>query len=352
MGWFGLGGGGLKRSRSWQVQGACGFLPATRPVEVMLLQGSADLAAGRGGEAMKVNLGDIGYYRVEYGPNSRAALMKSLAQMPVEDRVNFVADSWALVQAGRADPASYLALSEILGPDDRRAVWDQVIGALNGLNRLERDRAERPALQAYARARLRPVFDRLGWDGSGSGDDDTTLLRASLISALGEFGDPDILAEAKRRFAGFLQDPKSLPNALRDAVTHLVGISADRATYDTLLALARKSTVTNERVRYYYAAASARDATLAGATLALTLTDELPGTIVGGLINAVASSGEQPDLAWAFVQKHFDTLLARQGPAFRDQFIAGFITNFRDEAHAAALAASAPRQATSGGRVT
>src|SRR5207244_12778062 len=129
------------------------------------------------------------------------------------------------------------------------------------------------------------VFDRLGWDGRGSGDDDDTLLRASLISTLGELGDEEILAEAKRRFAGFLQDPKSLPSALRDAVTHLVGITADRAAYDTLLALARKTTVTTERLRYYYAAASARDAALARQTLALTLTDELPSTVVGGVIN-------------------------------------------------------------------
>jgi len=322
-----------------------------RPPEVVLLQGGADVAAGNCGEAIKVNLGDIGYYRVEYGPNSRAALMKSPAQMPVEDRVNFVADSWALVQAGRAEPSSYLALIEAIDPDDRRAVWDQVIGALSSLNRLSRDRPERPALQAYARARLRPVFDRLGWEGSGSGDDDTTLLRASLISALGEFGDQDILAEARRRFADFLQDPKSLPNALRDAVTHLVGISADRATYDTLLAMARKSTITNERLRYYYAAASARDVTLADATLALTLTDELPSTIVSGLISTVASAGEQPDLAWAFVQKNFDALLARQGPSFRDQFVANFMTNFTDDAHAAELKAFAPAQSTSGGRV-
>ena len=64
---------------------------------------------------------------------------------------------------------------------------------------------------------------------------------------------------------------KSLPAALRDSVTHVVGIAADRATYDTLLALARKSTVTNERLRYYFAAASARDPALAHATLALTL---------------------------------------------------------------------------------
>jgi aminopeptidase N len=176
-------------------------------------------------------------------------------------------------------------------------------------------------------------------------------LRGSLIRALGEFGDEDIIAEAKRRFAGFLKDPNSLPGALRDAVTHIVGVTADRATYDTLLALARKSTVTNERLRYYFAAASARDTALANATLALALTDEAPGTIVTGLINAVATAGEQPDLAWNFVRANFDTLLAKQGPQFRDQFIANFMTNFSDSGHAAELAAFTPAQTTSGGRV-
>jgi hypothetical protein len=197
---------------------------------------------------------------------------------------------------------------------------------------------------------LRTVFDRLGWDGGGSGDDDDTLLRGSLISTLGELGDEAIIAEAKRRFAGFLSDPQSLPAALRDSVTHVVGITADRATYDTLLTLARKSTVTNERLRYYYAAAAARDPALARATLALTLTDEVPGTILTGLIGSVASSGEQPDLAWDFLQKNYDALFAKQGPQFRDLFIPNFMTNFSDERHAAELAAFAPAQATSGGR--
>jgi aminopeptidase N len=303
------------------------------------------------GEPIKANLGDIGYYRVEYGPVSRAILAKALPQMSAEDRINFLTDSWAMVAAGRAEPSSYLTLVEAVATDDRRPVWDQVITVFSTLNRLARDRAERPALQRYARATLRPVFDRLGWEGSGSVDDEGTLLRASLIRVLGEFGDEEIIAEAKRRFAGFLQDSKSLSPALRDAVTSIVGITADRAAYDTLLALARKSTVTNERLRYYFAAASARDISLARATLALALTDEVPGTIVTGLINSVAASGEQPDLAWDFLQKNYDALFAKQGPQFRDQFIANFLTNFSDEGRAAELAAFAPAQATSGGRV-
>ena len=336
--------------RSWQVPIVAGPLRTTRPPEILLLKGAAEIAAGSCGEAMKVNLGNVGYYRVEYGPVSRAMLAKSLALMAPDDRVNFLADSWALVQAGRAEPPSYLALVEALGPDDHRAVWGQVINTLTGLNRLARDRPERPGLQAYARARLRPLFDRLGWDATRP-DEDEAILRGRMISALGEFGDGDIVAEAKRRFAGFLKDPRSLPTALREAVTHVVGISADRADYDALLALARKSTATNERVRYYNAAASAREAALARETLALTLTDELPSTIVGRVINTVASSGEQPDIAWEFVKANLEPLTRKEGPSFPDFFISNFMTNFSDEAHAAELAGFAPAQATSGGRV-
>ncbi|MFB9266855.1 M1 family metallopeptidase [Bradyrhizobium erythrophlei] len=337
-------------SRTWQIPVAVGLVRGTAPEE-MLLQGSADIPAGACGEAVKVNLGDIGYCRVEYGPNSRAALVKAFAQMSIDDRLNIVTDSWALVQAGRAEPSSYLALLDPLDTSDHRAVWDQVISSLAVLNRLSRDRGERPVIQAYARAMLRPLLDRLGWDGGGAGDDDTALLRASLIRMLGDLGDDTVIAEARRRFAAFLQDPKTLSNALRDPVAHVVGVTADQSTYDTLLALARKSTVTNERLRYYYAAASARDPALARATLALTLTDELPGTIVTGMIGTVASTAEQPQLAWDFVRANFDTLLARQGPSFRDQFVPNFMTNFTDDAHAAELAGFAPAQSTSGGRV-
>ena len=51
------------------------------------------------------------------------------------------------------------------------------------------------------------------------------------------------------------------------------------------------------------------------------------------------------------MRKNYDTLFAKQGPQFRDQFIANFMTNFSDEGHAAELAAFAPVQETSGGRV-
>src|SRR4029077_18270386 len=97
-----------------------GKIGATEP-QKLLLDGSAEIAAGKCGDAVKVNFGDIGYYRVEYGERLRAALTKQLAQMTPENRVNFLADDWAMVQPGRAEPASWLALVDALQTSDARA---------------------------------------------------------------------------------------------------------------------------------------------------------------------------------------------------------------------------------------
>jgi aminopeptidase N len=344
-------GANEKAPPRWQIPVTAGPPRATRPSATVLLDGPGEIAAGRCGEPIKLNLGDIGYYRVEYDAASRAVLGKSMPLLAPADRVNLLADSWALVEAGRSEPQSYLELVDELGNDESRAVWERVIGTLTRLVWLARGRPERPALQAYARAKLRPLFDRLGWDAAGREAGDGPLLRPRLIRVLGELGDEEIMAEAKRRFAAFLENPQSLRPELRETVTHLVGLTADRATYDALIALARKSTITNERSRYYSAAASARDPALARETLALTLTDELPTTMVGGMIGAVASSGEQPVLAWDFVRANFDALASKQSPFFRNTFVSNFMTNFSDADRAAELAAFAPAHATSGGRI-
>jgi aminopeptidase N len=337
--------------RRWQVPVVLGPLRAVQASETVLLaDDDKEIAAGRCGEPVKLNIGDVGYFRVEYDGASRAALAKSLALMAPADRLNLLADEWALLQAGRSDAQSYFELLDEIGNDDDRAVWDQMIRSFARLNRLARGHAQRPALQAYARAILRPVFDRLGWDAVGREDDESGILRTRLIRVLGELNDDAIIAEAKRRFASFLKDPATLRPSLREAVTQLVGESADHQSYDTLLALARKSTNTNERVRYYSAAASARDPALARETLWLALTEELPSTLRSSVLNLVASAGEQPELAWEFVQRNFAVLAAKQGPSFRDYFVSNFMLSFSDADRAAELASFAPVHATSGGR--
>jgi aminopeptidase N len=335
----------------WQVPLAYGPLRAMAPTQRALLDGVGRIDAGSCSDPLKLNLGGMGYYRVQYDAATQAALARSVGQMSPADRVNFLADTWASVETGGLPPASFFELVEAIDVADNRAVWDGVIDVFERLDHLERNRPGRAAFAAYARAKLRPVFDGLTWEGAANEPIERQTLRSRLIRTLGDLGDEMILAEAKRRFTAFVQDPASLRIDLRDPVIHLAGRMADQSTYDVLHALARKTDNTSERVRYYSAMAAAQDPALAQETLALALTEEIPTTTVGSLVFGVASAGERPDLAWTFVQENFAALAAKQGPFFRDNFVANLMANFSDLARAHELASFAPAQATSGGRM-
>jgi len=332
----------------WQVPVRFGLPDGTGAT--VLLDGETEIAAGRCGEAVKLNLGDVGYYRVRYDAAMQGALARRLVSMAPADRVNLLADAWALTEANRNPPSAYFELADQLAGDDHRSVADQLIRTLTRVYRLERGRPGQAAFAAHARATLRPLFDRIGWQAVAGEPTDHALLRARLIRTLGDFGDEAVLAEARRRFDAFLQDAASLPPNLRDAVTHLVGRGADRATYETLLGLGRKSTNTEERVRYYSALAGALDPALARETLAIALTDELPADVSRRLISWVAD-GEHPDFALEFVKNNFETLATKHGSSFRNTFVSNLMANFSDPARAEELKAFAPAYETSGGRM-
>jgi aminopeptidase N len=336
------------KPQRWQVPVALGPAGAAAPSETILLDGKTDVMAGRCGEPVKINLGDTGYYRVQYEGAIQTALARAARTLTPADRISLLSDTWALVEAARIAPAGFFELVDNLGADDNRAVWEQVIRAFSRIDHLNRGRPGREAFQAYARSKLRPVFDRLGWQARRGEPIGDAQLRARLIRTLGDFGDAEILAEAKRRFEAFRNDPGSLGRDVREPVTHLAGRIADRATYEALIALGRKTTVTDERVRYYSAAAGALDPAFAKETLAIALTDELPTSMIGTLISWVAA--EHRELALEFAQVNYTAITAKQSPAFRNTFISNLMTNFSDRAKAEELQNFAPSQETPGGR--
>ena len=215
----------------WQVPIAVGRPGAARPSAMIVLADQPKtIAAGRCGDPVKLNFGDIGYYRVAYGSGMRTALAQAMPLLSPADRVNMLADAWALVETGRVAPGAYLDLVERIAPDDSAPVWAHVIGTMQQIDRLQRERPERAAFRAYARSKLAPVLAQVGWDGPGGMGDGTARLRPKLIRFLGELGDQDVLAEARRRFAKYQVDPASLRPGLRDAVLDLAGIGRSQRT--------------------------------------------------------------------------------------------------------------------------
>ncbi len=324
-------------AQSWLIPVEMERAHARHSPELFLLQDQKEILFGACGEPIKLNVGDWGYYRAEYEGALASGLTKSLALFDTADRLNALDDLWALVESSRADASVYLDLTMEMLADDEPPVSDQIIRTFARLNGLARHRPERAQLQRHLRGVLGPVLDRLGWYASGRENEPARLKRAQLIRALGEFNDPQAAIEARRLFTAFTAE--GLDPALHDAVTYVVGLHADRAIYDSLLALARGSGDAREQLRYYTAAASARDPALARATLELIGNNNVPDWVKPKLLNAVAWAGEQPEFVWEFLQNNFATLAARLGPSFAQDFVPNFMRHFSDRDHAEALVA-------------
>jgi len=284
--------------------------------------------------ALKLNVNGAGNYRVEYDAPSWKLLLEALPKLGVEDRVNLLSDAWALVQADRAPISLYFGLVEKLPASTELAEREQIINVLDFINRLLVGSPEREKFQRYARSLLRPTFETLSW-GPKEGEPPTAAnLRASLINALGDLNDPEIIAGCRERFEKYLANPASLAPDLRPSVLAVVGHYADEKTWNKLHELGLKTTSIEEKQNYYSALSEAIDPRLVKKTLPIALTEELPTSRALFLVPAVARDSGHPDIAWEFAKANMKTLLAKTDAAGANRYAASLFTFFSEDSRA------------------
>jgi len=289
-----------------------------------------------------VDSDNVGFFRVRYAEPLFDALATRWSDLPDGARLKLLADTSALVRADQAPLARWLALVERIGDEPRLAVWDQVLADFERFDRLSVGEAGRPVLHRFVVAVVAPRFTGLGWDERADEPAEARQLRARLAAALSRYGDPATIAEGQRRFARWVAEPASLAPSLVNAVVEIAGRHADTATYETLLALARRAPTSAERFRAYRAMATARDPALAARTVQLALDRDVPQIIRHELLASVAR-WDHRELAWAYAREHADALLADMklydgGDAFAAIVSASASTATADELEAFALA--------------
>ena len=287
--------------------------------------------------ALKLNVNGAGNYRVEYDEPSWNLLVQALPKIGLEDRVNLLSDSWALVGSDRAPVSRYFGLVEKLPSSTELAERGQIINVVDFVNGLLVGNPEREKFQRYARSLLRPTFDSLGWE-SKEGDPPTAgSLRASLINALGDLDDPEIIAGCREGFAKYLTNPASLAPDLRPPVFAVVGRYADEKTWTKLHELGLKTTSIEEKQNYYDALACATDPGLVKKTLAIALTDELPTSRAIFIVSRVARESGHPDIAWEFARANMKALRAKTDAAGANRYAPSLFTFFSDDSRATQL---------------
>ena len=292
---------GSVRSSAWRVP-LIAQSPGGEPVRTLVEGGAATLQVPGCG-AIVINAGQTGYYRSLYSPAQFGKIRDGFAALAPIDQLGLLGDTWALGMAGYQSGADFMDLAQATPADADPQIWGDIAGAFSGLDDYYRgDKARQEAFRAFARAKLAPVFARVGWEARAGESDPTAILRTTLIGVLSDLGDTAVIGEAKRRYAADGGDPKAMPAALRKTILAVVAQHADVAGWEKLRASAAAEKTPLVRDQMYELLATADDEALAHRALDLALTDEPGETNSAGMIAVVAQ--RFPELAFEYATGH------------------------------------------------
>lgn len=288
------------------------LLMSERQASVSLRDGAAQSA----GDWVKVNAGETGFFRVNYPPEEWDRLQAAVErlELPATDRLGLQNDAFALTQAGFIPATRFLLLAEAYKNEDDVSVWSDLATNLRSLESLILDAPYHPQFEAFGRELFRSIAQRVGWDprpGEGHLD---ALLRSTVLGQLGGYGDEETIAEARRRFERYLDDPASLHPDIRGVVYNLVARAGDRETYDTLWDLERRAELHEERIRLLGGLTRFRQPELVRETLDRSLDPrEVRSQDTPLIIVAAAGNRYGRDLTWEFMKENWPELDRRYG---------------------------------------
>jgi puromycin-sensitive aminopeptidase len=253
-----------------------------------------------------VNAGGSGFYRVSYDDDLRTRLdRRALSELTTLERYNLIDDAWAATVAGRLPAADLLEFLEAFGAERDHAVWQAIVVALRGLNRLLDDGPAHDAFQRRVRDLVGPVLSALGEPLAGESDL-TGKLRGLLVGAQGVLGgDVGVQARCREWFDGARLDPTSVDPELTAAATSVVAATGDADTYAGIRSVVASSTNPQEQLRHLYALAEFDDEQLLLDTCEFAMSSSVRTQNAPFLLRAAIANRRHGPSAWAFVRDHW-----------------------------------------------
>jgi alanyl aminopeptidase len=262
------------------------------------------------------NADAAGYYRFDLPAADLQDLADhASARLSSVERVAFLQNAQALLDAGKVDGARFLELVGRFGAD---ADADVAAAALDALGEVEDafvDAGTRPGFGAYVRRTLRPALDRVGLEPKDGEPAAVTTLRPRLVVWLAEYGnDPEIRQRAGALADRLLAGDETVPASLRSAALRVRALDGDAA----LLAEYRKrfeaAQSPTDRSRFLFACVGFRDPAVRAEVLAWALA--LRPQEMGGIAASLRGTPEGRAQVFDWFRANADAILKRLPPPY------------------------------------
>ncbi|KAF3184457.1 hypothetical protein TWF788_005162 [Orbilia oligospora] len=286
-------------------------------------------------EYYKLNIGQNGFYRVNYPVERFAKLGLSLDKLSVADRIGLVADAQALALSGDGSTSSLLSLLEGMKEESNFLVWQTIATALSAVQGAFGSNPEiKAGLKKFALELYSPAAEKLGWTFAEGDDFLTTQLRGLLIGAAASAGHESIIAEAKRQFEAYFSGDESVINAALKLRVFRIGISeGGKEEYEKVWAEYLKATSPDGKEITLQALGKAKSADLINDYLEKMIGDKIPTQNTHYVSSSLALNGDAKPLVWKFVKERWDDIfkLLSGNMVLLDRFVRVTLNKFADE---------------------
>ncbi|KAF9125878.1 hypothetical protein BG015_004807 [Linnemannia schmuckeri] len=270
----------------------------------------------------KFNMGQSGFYRVSYSSRALDLLGQTLKSgeetetLKTADRVGLLTDAAALVAAGVSPTSSFLTLLKYFEDEENNLVWAEISLRLQDLVAvwLEQPTPVVNAIKEVQRRLFKNIVKRLGWTYPEGEDPAIGNLRALAIRFAGRAGDPEIVAEARRRFVIFManRDTSAIPPDLLFPVFEIVlKTTTGLEEYEAILAFYRETYSPGEKVVALTVLGYGNSPEMIQRTLAFAMSEEVRNADILSALATLRSSVMGRAELWNFMRQHWDILYER-----------------------------------------
>ena len=293
---------------------------------------------------VKLNAGQEVPMRLQYTEEMLKRLSAGVTskEMAPADRVGLISDAYALVKANQLmTPEALMTLLASYKAEDNCVVWQGLSDAIGGLeSTVSDDEALSQKFKTFAQKLVLPLVDLVGWEAKPDDAHLTSILRGIMISLLSTFcyDDAAVAKEATTRSQAFLENPedvKSLSNDIKSPAFKIYLKNGGAAEYEQIKAYYYKANDNAERKHCLNTLGMSPGAKLKLATLDWTTSGEVKLQDFFYAMGSVSrSSKEGRDIAWKYLQDHFERLqgmLAKASPSLMSAVVVMCAGGFASE---------------------
>jgi alanyl aminopeptidase len=259
------------------------------------------------------NAGERGYYRWSL-PRPLLATMAEAAgrRLDVRERVGFVGNVTALLDAGTGNGGDTLRLLGSFAADPDPTVVTRVLSALHPLRTALVTRDVETAFGTYLRRRFGPTLEKIGPAAKPGEAESVSALRPQLLLWLAlEGADPGLRDYAKELATAYLADPARVDANLAGVALIVAATDGDRALFDEMRKRFEAAKVPAQRAAYLGALGRFRDPSVVDEALRYSVSPALRSQEAAVVATSLVQAPETSERAFRWMLDHYGEIAAR-----------------------------------------